>query len=377
MLDIEEKGILFMQKVIFCLLVMSLLFINDGLFFKNVNGQTNDAKITKFQIKNPAEITRYGELWITIDCKEKLISDSTKNAWIVNAGREIVYTGSDGAGGYENEGQSLWIYDARFGGKRKILSAYFMIDAVAEKRLSNGKLLLLVRMSDGGLGASYFSVVDPTRGEIFFRKQVELLDISGDTITLGFYNDWENMDCSDKPDMVIIPERKLKPSKKETHDLTKIINNEVIYNENSFTRYSEKNENLKRVKIYLWRANDIVPNRNFVLSPVYRYVNPKVPLRPTLEALFGEVKKYEADYGFSSSTFGLKFEGVTIKKGTAVIKISQSPNDRNYGTLGAFIFVDAVKKTAMQFPTVKKVEICRIGETFIDAELAKPFSKCK
>lgn len=364
-----------MRTFIFCLLIISFTFVN-GVFLSNVNAQTKELKITKFQIKNPAEITRYGELSITVDGKEKIISDHTDNAWIINEGKEIVYSGSDGAGGFENEGQSLWIYNAKYDRKQKILSAYFMIDAFGEKRLSNSKLALLVKMSDGGLGASYFAVVDPTRGEVFFRQQAELLEISGDKITLGFYNDWENMYREDVSEQMIPDRKKFKPFKKETHDLKKILNNEVIYNENSFTKYSTENENLKRVEIYLWRVNDVIPNRNFVLSSVYRYVNPKAPLCPTLEALFGEVKNDEEDYGFSSPTFGLEFEGVVLKNGTAIVKISQPPNERNYGTLGPFIFLDVVKKTAMQFPTVKKVKICAIGETFIDAELDKPFPKC-
>lgn len=358
-----------MKTFIFYLSILSFLCVN-GVFISKANAQINDLTAENLQLNER-------ELCVMVDGKKLKISESARKALIINKGKDVIFTSDDGAGGFENEGQSLWIYNVRQKQKQKILSAFFMIDALAEKKLSNGKTAILVKMSDGGLGASYFSVVDPTRGEVFFRGQAELLKIYGDKITLGFYQFDDEMVRQEYFDKLIPNRTNVKPIRKETHDLKKLLTNEVIYNEQSITKYLPENKGKKRVKIYLWRANDVVPNRNFVLSPGYRYVNPKAPLSPTLEALFGKLIKDETDYGFSNPTFGLKFQGVILKNGTATIKISQSPNNRNYGTLGAFIFVDAVKKTAMQFPTVKKVEICRIGETFIDAELAKPFSKCK
>jgi len=52
----------------------------------------------------------------------------------------------------------------------------------------SGALALLVRMADGGLGGSYFAVVDPKRGEVFFRRWAELKRIDGDRLTLGLYH---------------------------------------------------------------------------------------------------------------------------------------------------------------------------------------------
>ena len=40
------------------------------------------------------------------------------------------------------------------------------------------------------------------------------------------------------------------------------------------------------------------------------------------------------------------------------------------------MFVKAIEMTAKQFPTVKRVEICALGETLIDSQLEKPFAKC-
>lgn len=340
----------------------------------------DETKITGFKIKNPEQNTNYGELVINVGDREKMISDFSDEAWIVANGQEIVFTGADGQGGYENEGQSLWIYNAATGQKRKILSHYYTIDAFGEKTLSSGKRVFLVRMIDGGKGASYLSVVDPERGEVFFRAEAVIHEIKGDKVYLGFYKFWDEMWDEEDYEKLVVERKTFKPYKTETFDLKSVVKNDVIFNENVYEVFYLSDtpdiEKLKRVKIYLWRANDVIPGRNFILAPVNRYVNPQAPLKPALDALFGEIRKDEIDYGFSSSTFGLKFEGVSLKNGIALIKISQSPDNRNYGTLAPFIFSDAVKKTAVQFPTVKKVKVCAVGEVFIDSQLEKPFPAC-
>ena len=164
---------------------------------------------------------KVGKLYITVGARERKIADIAVDAWIINGGKELVYSAPDGVGGYENEGESLRLYDVKTDKTRKILSEYYMVDKVTEVRLSTDAAALLVEMSDGGLGASYFAVVDPKRGEVLFRKSAKLTKIKGDHITLGFYDDW-----------VAINEkgRSVKPFKTETHDLKKVIKKKVIYN---------------------------------------------------------------------------------------------------------------------------------------------------
>jgi len=74
----------------------------------------------------------YGPLFITIAGKEKKITDQAQQAWIINGGRHVVYSSSDGAGGFENEGQSLHLYDVGTGNHKRILFEYFMVDKVEE-----------------------------------------------------------------------------------------------------------------------------------------------------------------------------------------------------------------------------------------------------
>lgn len=40
-----------------------------------------------------------------------MIYDEAYRGWLINDGRDIVFSGRDGAGGFENEGQSLRVYN--------------------------------------------------------------------------------------------------------------------------------------------------------------------------------------------------------------------------------------------------------------------------
>src|SRR5262245_42319308 len=166
----------------------------------------------------------YGPLFVTIDGAEKKITGDAQQAWILSGGRYVVYSASDGAGGFENEGQSLHLYDVRTGRHKRILSEYFMVDKVDEVVTSKNKRALLVHMMDGGLGASYVAVVDPLRGEVFFRRWARILARNGDNIVLGFYreDDWEKLD-SDRGGTV-------RPYRSERYNLHSLLQRRVIVN---------------------------------------------------------------------------------------------------------------------------------------------------
>jgi len=166
----------------------------------------------------------YGPLFITIAGREKRITDQAQQAWIINGGRHVVYSSSDGAGGFENEGQGLHLYDVDSGNHKRIMSEYFIVDKVEEVVTSSKKRALLVKMVDGGLGASYVAVVDPSRGEVFFRQGARILARKGDIIIIGFYkeDDWEKLD-SDQGS-------KVRPYKSERHNLNSLLLRKVIVN---------------------------------------------------------------------------------------------------------------------------------------------------
>ena len=164
----------------------------------------------------------YGALFVTIAGTETKVTDQAQQAWIINSGRHVVYSSDKGAGGYENEGQSLHLYEVKTGNHKQIMSHYFMVETVKEVITSNKKRALLVMMEDGGLGASYLAVVDPWRGEVFFRRWVRIHANNGDTIVLGFYreSDWGDMEEG----------KKVRPYKKERHNLKTLLRRPVIVN---------------------------------------------------------------------------------------------------------------------------------------------------
>jgi len=222
---------------------MALVSIALGLFCglghagtsKNPEGPRR-VQASKFEIKE-GETSSRGHLFVTVDGKEKKIADAVSKAWLISDGREIAYSRrKDGAGGFENDGESLRICDLATGTTRKVLSEYFGVDALMEAKLSNGEAALVVRMSDGASFVSYFAVVNPKRGEVLYRASAELSEINGDQATLAFYRDedWDTIregrgGVEAELDKVILPKPKIVPARTETHGLKEVLRNKVIH----------------------------------------------------------------------------------------------------------------------------------------------------
>ena len=347
---------------------------------QTVKSESSAGRAEKFEIR-PSGAPLGGTLYIKVGGVERKVYDPALAAWIINDGRDVVFSSTDGSGGFEDEGQSLRIYNVQSRLTRKVMSEYTGVSALEAVKTSTGTLALLVKLSDGGLGGSYFAVVDPARGEVFYRRWAEATAINGDIVTLAFYreSDWDIINDArnwreDSPNTVIST-TKVKPEKVEQVDLKTALKGNVIVNRNSYDLAEEGPSKTRDVKIYLWNVNS--NSADIVLTAVVRQANSRAPLRPALEALFAGATKEEERVGLSSSTFGMKFAGVTLQNGLATVKFSQPPNQTNYGSLGPAILEQAIEKTARQFPTVKKVQICAVGDTLIDAQLEKPFPRCR
>jgi len=204
-------------RIVLTIAVVPLLIVS-AVYVAAKNDRSSGQRATNVRIEM-RDI--YGPLFVTIDGTEKKITDQAQQAWIINRGRHVVYSSSEGAGGYENEGQSLHLYDVNTGNQKRIMSHYFMVQTVKEVVTSKNKRALLVTMEDGGLGASYVAVVDPWRGEVFFRRWARILADKGDTIVLGFYKeeDWGELESS-----------KVRPYKTERHNLNSLLLRSVIVN---------------------------------------------------------------------------------------------------------------------------------------------------
>ncbi len=201
------------------MIAIVVLLIVSAVYVLAKNAQTSEQRVTKVRI---AKRDIYGALFVTIAGTEKKVTDQAQQAWIINGGRHVVYSSSEGAGGFENEGQSLHLYDVDTGNHKRIMSEYFMVETVKEVITSNKKRALLVTMEDSGLGASYVAVIDPLRGEVFFRRWARILANKGDTIVLGFYReaDWGELDAG----------KKVRPYKRERHNLKSLLRRPLIVN---------------------------------------------------------------------------------------------------------------------------------------------------
>jgi hypothetical protein len=220
--------------------IAALVFSTPQFSSKSIWAQTKrpspqQAEVSKLRLSE-LEHALGNKLYITVNSRERKISNQALDAWIINNSKEVVYSGLDGSGGFENEGQSLRIYDVSTRKTRKVLSEYTAVAALMEVKLSTGQLALLVKLVDGGLGGSYFAVVDPKRGEVLYRRWAELTEIKGDNITLAFYDadDWEEIndarDWKINDSDQVISRTKVKPQKIEKHDLKRVLRRRVIYN---------------------------------------------------------------------------------------------------------------------------------------------------
>lgn len=213
----------FFRLVLISLVFATLLDYSSNLQAQKAGKPMAQTLISKIRL-DKAQDAYTGILYATINGKEKKLAEPVIEAWMIDGGRRVVYSMRDGAGGYEDEGESLRVYDAQTGKIKKVLSEYFSIDKVTEVKTASGKVALLVKMSDGGLGADYLAVVDPLRGEVFFKRWVRVLSRKGDIISIGHYreDDWhtflENQNA------------KVRPYKTERYNLSSLLKRPVIFN---------------------------------------------------------------------------------------------------------------------------------------------------
>ena len=162
------------------------------------------------------ELNAPGPLTAILGTHRVPVAKQALGAWVLDDGMTVAYAARDGAGGFENQGQALYLYDLRTNRRRKILSETFLIDGVQEAKTSAGKKALLVDMHDGGLGADHVAVADPLRGEVLRVERARIIRVEGDSIEVGLYRP-EDVDRKDA-----------QPYKTERYDLKELLKRPVI-----------------------------------------------------------------------------------------------------------------------------------------------------
>ena len=137
-------------------------------------------------------------------------------------------------------------------------------------------------------------------------------------------------------------------------------------------------QRLKEVKIFLAKQpyDNSDSNNPHGFATVTRRVNAKSPLRAALVALTKGPTEAEKKQGYESPTFGIQLLSVTLKRGVAYTYFTMPEGATFSGDGSPFIFEDAVRRTALQFPTVRKVVVCLDGILDFGSESDEPDKKC-
>jgi len=108
----------------------------------------------------------------------------------------VTYAKADGAGGYENEGQSLYLWAPGYREGRKLVAEYFQIQRVESLAARSGRTVLLIVMKDGGLGATHVAFADPERGELFRADGADIVQRDEGSVRIGWFRDedWERFE---------------------------------------------------------------------------------------------------------------------------------------------------------------------------------------
>lgn len=137
--------------------------------------------------------------------------------------------------------------------------------------------------------------------------------------------------------------------------------------------FAQKNGTQKReVTIYLLREpeenEEYDPNNPLSIYPVKRQVNADNPIVGAMKALVKGETKAEEQRKYHSSTFGIKFLSLSLKKGVLTTRFTMPKTASFSGDLSPDIFQEAVRKTGIQFKEVKKVIVSLDGATNFGGE---------
>jgi len=137
-------------------------------------------------------------------------------------------------------------------------------------------------------------------------------------------------------------------------------------------------EKTREANIYLLKTGETNADYPFGLVAVKRQVERRSPLRSALEILTnGATAEEEEKQNLASSTWGIKLVSVRIKNRTAYTYFTMPDEARFSGDGAPFIFGEAVRKTAMQFPNVKRVVVCLDGILDFGSEDDAPPKRCR
>ena len=106
-------------------------------------------------------------------------------------------------------------------------------------------------------------------------------------------------------------------------------------------------------------------SENFSLFAVEREVSAASPLRSAIEAQLDGATDEENSQALYSPADGIKLISVRVKNKTAYASFKRTSIE-TFNKIDALRFKNAVTKTARQFPSVRRIEICLDGNLNFD-----------
>jgi hypothetical protein len=152
------------------------------------------------------------------------VTDQAFSAWVVADGRYLAWSGPDGNGGEDDEGQGLHLYDPASGHSQKLSAESLLITNVESMVDSQGQLGLLMRLGHGDAPDDPvgFAVVSPAKGVVYREPLAELLARGDNEITVGFYHPLQ-FEHEFGEDGVALPRGPIEPLWKETLQLDEVL----------------------------------------------------------------------------------------------------------------------------------------------------------
>jgi hypothetical protein len=135
-------------------------------------------------------------------------------------------------------------------------------------------------------------------------------------------------------------------------------------------------EKLTTVKIYLldtFESESLLQTLD--LLPVERQVDAKSPLRSAIEAQLAGATDDENSQNLRTPIYGINLVALKVKSKIAYAHFTRTEKQK-LGKYDALRFRNAVRQTALQFPTIRRIEICLDGVADFWLENSKTHKPC-
>ncbi|HEX8550067.1 MAG TPA: hypothetical protein VF681_00790 [Abditibacteriaceae bacterium] len=148
----------------------------------------SQAQALRARIAHGPNVQSRGDLIVTVAGKDKTLARDVRAFRVFDKGRTLLWIGFDGAGGFENEGQSLWRLDSATGRSRKLLAETYEIDAFQEARGRSGRRVWVLTLGSGGLSWPHIHVIRDNGESLWRQMDAQLYAIKNGRVLLTLFH---------------------------------------------------------------------------------------------------------------------------------------------------------------------------------------------